>query len=174
MLSLSSSLRPSVFDAYKTNQPIYTVSQKTSHLCLAITFTHVNGFWYFFGRNVTDKVNNQKTLYYATSITCASVLPGKMGNTKITFFTRCISAFSEFSQLLLDFFNLFDPRLIYTLLYDSISLVTNAFSSGLLWGTTWFRRKEVESAAAVGLCCMHKAPVHCLLGFLFRRVMLKH
>jgi len=26
-----------------------------------------------------------------------------------------------------------------------------AFSSGLLG--TWFRRKEVESAAAVGLCC---------------------
>ena len=27
----------------------------------------MNGFWYFFGRNVTDKVGNQKTLYYATS-----------------------------------------------------------------------------------------------------------
>ena len=46
---------------------IYTVSQKTSHLWLAITLTHMNGFWYFFGRNVTDKIGNQKTLYYATS-----------------------------------------------------------------------------------------------------------
>jgi len=46
---------------------IYTVSQKTSHLWLAITLMHVNGFWYFFGRNVTDKVGNQKMLYYATS-----------------------------------------------------------------------------------------------------------
>ena len=41
--------------------------KKTSHLWLAITLMHVNGFWYFFGRNVTDKVGNQKMLYYATS-----------------------------------------------------------------------------------------------------------
>ena len=40
---------------------------KTYHLWLAITLTYVNGFWYFFRRNVTDKASNQKTLYYATS-----------------------------------------------------------------------------------------------------------
>jgi len=45
----------------------YTMSQKTSHLWLAITLTHMNGFWYFFGRNVTDEVGNQKTLYYTIS-----------------------------------------------------------------------------------------------------------
>jgi len=45
----------------------YSVSQKTSHIWLAITLTHMNGFWYFFGRSVTDKIGNQKTLYYATS-----------------------------------------------------------------------------------------------------------
>jgi len=45
----------------------YNVSQKTSHLWLAIILTYMNGFWCFFGRNVTDKVGNQKTLYYATS-----------------------------------------------------------------------------------------------------------
>jgi len=39
----------------------------------------------------------------------------------------CISALREFNQVL-DFFNLFDSRLILTLLYDSISLVINAFS----------------------------------------------
>jgi len=38
----------------------------------------------------------------------------------------------------------------------------------------WFRRKKVKSAAEVGLCCMHNAAVHCLLGFLFRKVMQKH
>jgi len=27
--------------------PLCTVSQKTSHLWLAITLTHMNGFWYF-------------------------------------------------------------------------------------------------------------------------------
>ena len=38
----------------------YTVSQKTSHLWLAITLTRMNGFWYSFGRNVTDKVSNER------------------------------------------------------------------------------------------------------------------
>ena len=38
----------------------------------------------------------------------------------------------------------------------------------------WFRRKEIESIAAVGLCCKHNASVRYLLGFLFRKVMLKH
>jgi len=28
-------------------QCIYTVSQKTSHIWLAITLTHMNGFWHF-------------------------------------------------------------------------------------------------------------------------------
>jgi len=47
---------------------VYTAPclKKTSHLWLAITLTHMNGFWYFFGRNVTDKVYNQKMLYCAT------------------------------------------------------------------------------------------------------------
>jgi len=90
----------------------------------------------------------------------------------MAFFTRCISGLPEFDQLLLDFFILFDSRLILTLLYDSLNLVINAFSLGLLGA--WFKRKEVESAATVGLCCMHKAPVRCILGFLFRKVMLKH
>jgi len=53
-----------------------------------------------------------------------------------------------------------------TLLYDFLNIVINAFSLELL--RAWFRRKEfINSAAAIGLCCMHKAPVRCLLGFLF-------
>ena len=45
-------------------------------------------------------------------IICAAVLSGKTGNTKIAVFTRCVSALQEFNQSLLDFFNLFDSRLI--------------------------------------------------------------
>jgi len=45
---------------------IYTVSQKTSHLWLAITW-HTWMNFDIFGRNVTDKVGNQRMLYYATS-----------------------------------------------------------------------------------------------------------
>jgi len=105
-------------------------------------------------------------------IACAFVLRGKTGNTKIAFFIRCIRALPEFNQSLLDFFSLFDSRHILTLLYDCLNLVINAFSLGLLGA--WFKRKEVDSAAAVGLCCMHKALACCLLGFLFRKVILKH
>ena len=58
----------------------------------------------------------------------------KPGNAKIAFSLKCgISALPEFNQLL-DFLNIFDSRLILTLMYDSISLVglINAFSWGLL------------------------------------------
>jgi len=56
----------------------------------------------------------------------------KQRNTKIAFSLKCcIRALHKFNQLL-DFFNLFDSRLILTLLYDSLDLVINAFSSGLL------------------------------------------
>jgi len=56
----------------------------------------------------------------------------KWENTKITFFLKCrISALPEFNQLL-DLFNMFDSQLILTLLYHSLNLVINAFSSGLL------------------------------------------
>jgi len=47
-------------------------------------------------------------------------------------------------------------------MHDSLNLVINAHSSGLLGA--WFRRKEVESDAAVGLYCTHNAcaPMRCL------------
>jgi len=76
----------------------------------------------------------------------------KRGNAKIAFSLKCcISALSEFNHLL-DFFSLFNSRLTLTLLYDSLSLVINAFS---------YRRKEVDSAAAVGLCCTHSTSALC-------------
>ena len=87
----------------------------------------------FFGRNVTDKIIKRR-FTMPPQVTCASVLPGKTGNTKIAVFTHCISALPEFNQSLLDFFNLFESRLILSLLYDSVNLVINAFSLGLLGG----------------------------------------
>jgi len=113
-----------------------------------------------FGKNVTDKVSNQKPFTMPPQITCFCTTWQNRETRKLHFSLKCcISALSEFNQLL-DFFNLFDSRLILTLLYDSLSLVINVFSPGLL--EAWFRINEVESAAAVGLCCMHNAPVHCL------------
>jgi len=116
------------------SQRIYTVSQKTSHLWLAITLTYVNGFLIFLAQILPIKEGIKRRFTMPAQITCASALPAKMGNTKIAFLTRCISALSEFNQLLLDFFSLFDSRLILTLLYDSLSIVINAFSLGLFGG----------------------------------------
>jgi len=111
-----------------------------------------------------SQVSNQRCFNMPPQITCASALPGKTGNMKIALFNSkcCISALAEFNQSLLDFFSCFDSRLILTLLYGSLNLVINALSSGLLGA--WFRRKEVEGAAAVGLCCTHivRAPMRCL------------
>jgi len=105
-------------------------------------------------------------------IACASALLGKTGKHEIRILLKCcISALPEFNQLL-DFFNLFDSRLILILLYDCLNLVINVFSSGLLGA--WFRIDKVESAEEVGLCCTHNAAVRCLLGFLCRKVMQKH
>jgi len=56
-----------------------------------------------------------------------------MGNTKIAYFTRGISALPEFKHLLLDFFSHFDSGLILTLLYDSLSIVINAFIACGFW-----------------------------------------
>ena len=56
------------------------------------------------------------------------------------------------------------------LLYDSLNLEINAYS----FSGARLRRKEAESTAAVRLCCMRKAPLRGLLGFLFRKVMPKH
>jgi len=69
---------PVLFHRAAIRRIIHRVS-KTPHLCFAMALTHVNVFWYFFGRNVTDDVSNQKTLYCAPQITCTSALPGKTG-----------------------------------------------------------------------------------------------
>jgi len=61
-------------------------------------------------------------------LTCVSALPGKTEKRENCIFTQyCISALIEFNQLF-DFFNLFDSRLMLTLLYDSLSLVISVFS----------------------------------------------
>jgi len=136
----------------------YTVSQKTSHIWFAITWTYVNGVWYIFGRNVTDKVSNQKMFYYITSNNlcfCTAWQNGKHESCIFDFFTRYISALPEFNQRRCLFFSIF--------LTDTDATVwlpkscNQCVQLGAFVGV--FTRKEVESAAVVGLCCTHKAPV---------------
>jgi len=72
---------------------------------------------------------------------CASALPGKTGKHENGIFH---SNAVLVQQSLLDFFNLFDSRLILTRLYDSLNLAINAISSGLFGA--WFRRKDVTTS----------------------------
>jgi len=66
-----------------------------------------------------------------------------------------------------------DSRLILTLLCMTPQILQWMRPATGTVGA-WIRRKEVQSAPADRLCCTHNAPVRCLLGFLFRKVVLKH
>ena len=57
----------------------YTVSQKTSHLWLAITLMHVNGFWYFLAEMLPIMYAIKRRFAMPPKITCPSALPVKMG-----------------------------------------------------------------------------------------------
>jgi len=55
----------------------YTVSQKTSHLWLAITLMHMNGFWYFLAEMLLLEYAIKRRFTMPPQVTCASALPGK-------------------------------------------------------------------------------------------------
>jgi len=136
------------FVSFRTSSPAYSRTQ-TAYAVYNVSQRNVPRLAYFnfdtrspilicFGTNVAVKVGNQKTLYYATSNNLCFCTDWENEETrKLHSIKCCIRASSDFNQLLLDFFNLVDSRLILTLLYDSLNLVINAFSSGLL---AWFRR----------------------------------
>ena len=107
----------------------------------------------FFGRNVTDKVSNQTTHYYATSNKLCFYTTWQNGETWKSHFSLkcCISALPEFNQLL-DFFNLFDWRLI-TLLHEFLNLAINVFSSGLLGGMDKQSRERCRSWTVLPAQC---------------------
>jgi len=92
-------------------------------------------------------------------LTGASALPGKTEKRENCISPQCcLSALPEFNHLL-DFFNLFDSRLILTLLYDSLSLIINAFSYGEYWGHGSGERKsrELQQLDCVARTMHHRA-----------------
>jgi len=134
----------------------YTVFQKTSHLWFAITLAHVNAFWYF-GRLVIDKVSNQKMLYCATSNNLNFCTTWQNGETqKSHFFTQmlyqCIARIQPVAPWFLQSFWL----ATHTLLYDSLNLVINVFSSGLLGGGMVQEKGSWEHCSVCTVACtMH-------------------
>jgi len=68
---------------------LYTVSQNNVPPLACCNFDTHEWILIFFGRNVTDKVGNQKTLYYVISNNlCFCTTRTWQRNTKITFFTQ--------------------------------------------------------------------------------------
>jgi len=68
---------------------------------------------------VDGQCNNLVTVViFPPELISASAVPGKSGNKKIASFSLkwCITAFPGFNQSLLDFFNLVEMQLIFTLL----------------------------------------------------------
>ena len=59
--------------------------------------------------------NGRPTIFF-TSFNSASALPGKARKHENRICSLCVTAFSEFSQSLLDFFNFVKLQLIFTLL----------------------------------------------------------
>jgi len=120
-----------------------------------------------FGTNTSNKVSNQKTLYYAISNNLCFCTTWQNGKTrKFHFSFKCNSSRYLISSIFFTHDSYSRCCMTSEILYQCVQLgaVVEA----------WFRRKEVKSAPAVGLCCTHNAPVRCLLDFLFRKVMLKH
>ena len=124
----------------------------------------------FFCRNITDEVANQKRHFtMPLQITCASALPAKMAKHE-----NCICSLKRQNStrrcLIFSIFWLMTHTNAALWLPTSCNQCAQL---GAVMGA-WFRRKEVDSTPAVGLCCTYNATVHCILGFLFRTVMLKH
>ena len=125
-------------------------SQKTSCTILpCCDFDAREHILIIFGRNVTDKVGNQKHFTTPHQITCACALPGKTGKHENCIF-HSNARIQPVAPLLLQFF---DSRLILTLLCDSLNLVVSAFSSGLLRGTV--QEKEISRGSCSSLTVYH-------------------
>ena len=88
-------------------------------------------------------------------ITCASVLSGKTGKHENCIFHSLYYCIAR----MLDFFSLFDSRLILTLLYDSLNLVINAFSLGLLGDGSKERKSRTLQQLDSVACIKHQCAV---------------
>jgi len=95
----------------------------------------------FFGRNVTDKVSNQKTLYYATPNNMCFCTTWQYGETqKSHFFTEMLHQCIARIQLVAPWFlQSFLSGLVLTLLYDSLNLAIDARGC---WGHDSGERKS--------------------------------
>jgi len=153
----------------------HRVSKKTSHLWLVITSTHVNGFWYFVAEMLPIKQAVKRHFTMPPQVTCASALPGKMGKHKNCFFTQmlyqCIARIHPVAAWFLQFYWLVSHTHAAVWLPKSCNQYVT-FSLVQLWGMV--QEKGSRERCSSWTVFTYNAPVRCLLGFLFHKVMLKH
>jgi len=112
-----------------------------------------------FGRNVTDRVGNQKHITMPPQITCASALPCKTEKHENCIFTQMLYQCIAWIQPAVWFLQSFWlSRLILTLLYDSLNHIINAFIPQDCWGHDSGERK---SRVLQELDCVARTKHHC-------------
>ena len=112
---------------------LHRVSKKP-HLWLAITLTHVSRFWHFFGSNATDKVSNQKMLYYATSNNlcfCTTWQNEKYENCTFHLLYQCMARIKPVTPWFLQYFWL-TTHTCAAVWLPNLNLVMNEFSLRVL------------------------------------------
>jgi len=105
--------------------------------------SYFNNLW----QNITEKLRNQY-LVFPSHLTNASALHIKTWKHGIGIFSlKCrIAALPNFNHSLLDFFILDDSRLILTLLYDSLNIVSNGFHF-------WAVDEKMKLSFGPTICC---------------------
>ena len=112
---------------------IYTVVSKNVPLLDSYNFETWERILIFFGRNVTDKVSNQRRITMPPQITCASAVPGKMEKHENRIFTQMLYHCISLIQPAVWFLHLFDSRLTLTMLYNFLNHIINSFSYKDCW-----------------------------------------
>jgi len=88
--AVTETMRHSISYEYLVNSRLYTVSQKNVPPMACYNFDTHEWILIFFGRNVTDKVGNQKTLYHATSNNLCFCTTWQNGKTRKSHFFHSI------------------------------------------------------------------------------------
>ena len=156
------------WNAIRRRWLVHRDSKNVPHLACS-NFDTCERILIFFGRNVTDKVGNQKALYYVplqiNPCFCTTSQNAELEKCIFHSYAVLVHCLNSTSCLISSIFLTHDSR--------HTKSCNQCIQLAAVVGA-WFRINEVKSAAEVGLCCTHNAPVHCLLDFLFRKVMEKH
>jgi len=135
-------------------QDLHRVS-KNDTLLVCYNFDTCERILTFFGENVTDKVSNQKTLFYATPNTLCFCITWRNGETWFfCIFTQILQEGIAWIQLAAWF-----RQSLWPTTHNLLNLVINAFSSGLTRGMVQDKRSRALQKFNCVVCAMHQCVV---------------